>query len=121
MKPMKPVRYIPCIKKIYILIHAFFYIMIYNDLCLVLSRLCLIFFISVAWFTYESSHPDVTISATGFTVSCDSYEHRVVLGSVGFSRGAHYWEYTLERYDGNADIAFGLGRIDICKEMILGK
>uniref|UniRef100_A0AB74NKG8 Tripartite motif-containing 9 n=1 Tax=Penaeus monodon TaxID=6687 RepID=A0AB74NKG8_PENMO len=75
----------------------------------------------VAWFTFESSHPDVTISATGFTVSCDSYEHRVVLGSVGFSRGAHYWEYTLERYDGNADIAFGLGRIDICKEMTLGK
>ena len=45
----------------------------------------------------------------------------MAVGSVGFSRGVHYWEFNLERYDGNADIAFGIGRIDICREMILGK
>ncbi|KAK8754632.1 hypothetical protein OTU49_016941, partial [Cherax quadricarinatus] len=75
----------------------------------------------VAWFTLESNHLDHTISENGFTISCDSYEHRVALGSVGFSRGIHYWEFNIEKYDGNADIAFGLSRIDICKEMILGK
>ncbi|XP_045603701.1 E3 ubiquitin-protein ligase TRIM9 [Procambarus clarkii] len=75
----------------------------------------------VAWFSLESIHPDHTISENGFTISCDSYEHRVALGSVGFSRGVHYWEFNIEKYDGNADIAFGLSRIDICKEMILGK
>ncbi|XP_064095508.1 E3 ubiquitin-protein ligase TRIM9-like isoform X3 [Macrobrachium nipponense] len=76
---------------------------------------------AVAWFTFETNHADHTLSENGCTVSCDSYEHRVALGSVGFSRGIHYWEFHIERYDGNADIAFGVGRIDICKEMILGK
>ncbi|KAK7081990.1 tripartite motif containing [Halocaridina rubra] len=75
----------------------------------------------VAWFMMETNHADHTVSENGCTISCDSYEHRVALGSVGFSKGVHYWEFNLERYDGNADIAFGLGRIDICKEMILGK
>lgn len=75
----------------------------------------------VAWFTLETNHSDHTLSENGCTISCDSYEHRVAMGSVGFSKGVHYWEFNLERYDGNADIAFGVGRIDICKEMILGK
>ncbi|CAL4112977.1 unnamed protein product, partial [Meganyctiphanes norvegica] len=77
--------------------------------------------IGVAWFTLDSEHPDLTVSTSGASISCDSYEHRVTLGSVGFSRGSHYWEYYIDKYDGNADIAFGIARIDVNKEMILGK
>ncbi|KAK8371973.1 hypothetical protein O3P69_018997 [Scylla paramamosain] len=75
----------------------------------------------VAWFTLESNHPDITLGEGGCTIACDSYEHRVALGSVGLSRGTHYWEFKIERYDGNADIAFGLARGDVCREVILGK
>lgn len=89
--------------------------------CKFLAFLNIYFDFAVAWFTLESNHPDHTVAENGYTISCDSYEHRVALGSVGFSRGMHYWEFNIEKYDGNADIAFGLGRIDICKEMILGK
>jgi tripartite motif-containing protein 9/67 len=54
-------------------------------------------------------------------VTCDSYEHRVVLGNIGFSRGVHYWEINIDRYQNNADIAFGIARSDVSKDKMLGK
>ncbi|KAG0727221.1 E3 ubiquitin-protein ligase TRIM9 [Chionoecetes opilio] len=75
----------------------------------------------VAWFTLESNHPDISLGENGCTIACDSYEQRVALGSVGLSKGTHYWEFKIERYDGNADISFGLARGDVCREVILGK
>ncbi|KAK3859431.1 hypothetical protein Pcinc_034463 [Petrolisthes cinctipes] len=75
----------------------------------------------IAWFGYDTQHPDHILSEDGRTLRCDSYEHRVALGSVGFSRGCHYWEFKVERYDGNADISFGVARPNVCKETILGK
>lgn len=50
-----------------------------------------------------------------------SFDPRVFLGSVGFSRGVHYWEVTIDRYDGNSDPAFGVARYDCGKEHTLGK
>ena len=82
------------------------------------------FFLSVvAWFTFDTvSYPAETrLTADGLTVTTDSYEPRVLLSSVGFSRGVHYWEFTIERYDGTADPAFGIARRDISRETMLGK
>ncbi|XP_018011549.1 E3 ubiquitin-protein ligase TRIM9 isoform X2 [Hyalella azteca] len=75
----------------------------------------------VAWFFMERSHPDVNVSEEGTRVSCDSYEHRISLGSVAFSRGCHYWQYKLLTYDTNADIAFGVAAKGVNTEAILGK
>ena len=77
---------------------------------------------SVAWFTFDTvSYPSETrLTADGLTVTTDSYEARVLLSSVGFSRGVHYWEFTIERYDGTADPAFGIARRDISRETMLG-
>ncbi|XP_067131149.1 E3 ubiquitin-protein ligase TRIM9-like [Centruroides vittatus] len=77
----------------------------------------------VAWFTLDpnASHPDVVLTNDNQTVTTDSYEHRVVLGNIAFLRGVHYWEVTIDRYDNNADPAFGVCRYDVTKELMLGK
>ncbi|XP_067142023.1 E3 ubiquitin-protein ligase TRIM9-like isoform X1 [Centruroides vittatus] len=77
----------------------------------------------VAWFTLDPSscRPDIVLSNDNQTVTCDSYEHRVILGNIGFSRGVHYWEITVDRYDNNADPAFGIARFDVSKDQMLGK
>lgn len=68
-----------------------------------------------------TAHPEIVLSNENLTVSCDSYEHRVVLGNIGFSRGIHYWEVTIVKYDNNADPAFGIARFDVIKDLMLGK
>lgn len=55
------------------------------------------------------------------SVSCEGYEHRVVLSSVGFSRGVHYWELTIDRYHSDTDPAFGIARADVSRDQMLGK
>uniref|UniRef100_A0A182K308 B30.2/SPRY domain-containing protein n=1 Tax=Anopheles christyi TaxID=43041 RepID=A0A182K308_9DIPT len=55
------------------------------------------------------------------TVSVDGYEHRVALGSVGFSRGVHYWEFTIDKYTADTDPAFGVARLDVARDKMLGK
>ncbi|KAM8833383.1 E3 ubiquitin-protein ligase TRIM9 isoform 2-T2 [Synchiropus picturatus] len=77
----------------------------------------------VAWFTFDpaSAHPDIVFSNDNMTVSCSSYDDRVVLGSAGFSRGLHYWEMTLDRYDNHPDPAFGVARAEVLKDVMLGK
>ena len=55
------------------------------------------------------------------TVSADGWEHCVALGSVGFSRGVHYWEFTIDRYTADTDPAFGIARIDVARDKMLGK
>lgn len=56
-----------------------------------------------------------------FTVSADGWEHSVALGSVGFSRGVHYWEFTIDKYSADTDPAFGIARIDVSRDKMLGK
>lgn len=57
----------------------------------------------------------------GRTVSADGWEHCVALGSVGFSRGVHYWEFTIDKYTADTDPAFGIARIDVARDKMLGK
>lgn len=77
---------------------------------------------AVAWFTFDTTiFPSETrLSADALTATTDSYEARVLLGSVGFSRGVHYWEFTIDRYDGTADPAFGVARRDVARDSMLG-
>lgn len=51
----------------------------------------------------------------------DGWEHSVALGSVGFSRGVHYWEFTIDTYTADTDPAFGIARIDVARDKMLGK
>lgn len=45
----------------------------------------------------------------------------MALGSVGFSRGIHYWEFTVDKYTMDTDPAFGVARIDVNRNKMLGK
>lgn len=81
----------------------------------------------VAWFTFDPtlshapgsglifSEPDLS------TVSVDGWDYRVALGSVGFSRGIHYWEFTINKYTADTDPAFGIARIDVARDQMLGE
>ncbi|KAM3861287.1 E3 ubiquitin-protein ligase TRIM9 isoform 2-T2 [Diretmus argenteus] len=77
----------------------------------------------VAWFTFDpsSAHRDIVLSNENQTVSCNSYDDRVVLGTAAFSKGVHYWEVCVDRYDNHPDPAFGVARINTMKDMMLGK
>ncbi|KAG4070019.1 hypothetical protein HA402_013679 [Bradysia odoriphaga] len=80
----------------------------------------------VAWFTFDPQLSDGLGSGLIFTndnstVSVDGWEHRVALGSVGFSRGIHYWEFTIDKYTADTDPAFGVARIDVARDKMLGK
>ncbi|XP_075700217.1 E3 ubiquitin-protein ligase TRIM9 isoform X5 [Rhinoderma darwinii] len=77
----------------------------------------------VAWFAFDpgSAHSDIIFSNDNLTVTCNSYDDRVVLGKTGFSRGVHYWELTIDRYDNHPDPAFGVARIEVMKDVMLGK
>ncbi|XP_076982892.1 E3 ubiquitin-protein ligase TRIM9 isoform X1 [Tamandua tetradactyla] len=76
-----------------------------------------------AWFAFDpgSAHPDIVLSNANLTVTCSSYDDRVVLGKTGFSKGVHYWELTVDRYDNHPDPAFGVARADVMKDVMLGK
>ncbi|XP_037342251.1 E3 ubiquitin-protein ligase TRIM9 isoform X5 [Pungitius pungitius] len=77
----------------------------------------------IAWFTFDpaSAHQDIILSNDNLTVSCNSYDDRVVMGNSAFSRGVHYWEMTIDRYDNHPDPAFGIARGDVLKDVMLGK
>ncbi|XP_032539426.1 tripartite motif-containing protein 67 isoform X3 [Chiroxiphia lanceolata] len=77
----------------------------------------------VAWFTFDpsSAHRDIVLSNDNQTATCNSYDDRVVLGTAAFSKGVHYWELHVDRYDNHPDPAFGIARINVVKDMMLGK
>ncbi|XP_029114104.1 E3 ubiquitin-protein ligase TRIM9 isoform X2 [Scleropages formosus] len=77
----------------------------------------------IAWFTFDPTcaHPDIMFSNDNLTVTCNSYDDRVVMGNTGFSRGVHYWEMIVDRYDNHPDPAFGVARGDVLKDVMLGK
>ncbi|XP_075002466.1 tripartite motif-containing protein 67 isoform X2 [Calonectris borealis] len=78
---------------------------------------------TVAWFTFDpsSAHRDIVLSNDNQTATCNSYDDRVVLGTAAFSKGVHYWELHVDRYDNHPDPAFGIARINVVKDMMLGK
>ncbi|XP_076365257.1 E3 ubiquitin-protein ligase TRIM9-like isoform X2 [Tachypleus tridentatus] len=77
----------------------------------------------VAWFNMDpvSAHSDIILSNDNQTVTSNTYEHRVVLGNLGFSQGVHYWEFVIDKYNMNADPGFGIATFDVAKDMMLGK
>lgn len=80
---------------------------------------------SVAWFTFDPDLSDALGSGLVFskdlmTVSVDGWDHRLALGSVGFSRGIHYWEFKINKYVADTDPAFGIARIDVARDQMLG-
>ncbi|XP_071801369.1 E3 ubiquitin-protein ligase TRIM9-like isoform X2 [Asterias amurensis] len=77
----------------------------------------------VAWFQPDprTAHPDIIFTNDNMTLTCNTYDERVTLGNVGFSKGVHYWEITIDRYDNHPDPAFGVARFDTAKDMMLGK
>ncbi|XP_062850904.1 E3 ubiquitin-protein ligase TRIM9 isoform X2 [Trichomycterus rosablanca] len=77
----------------------------------------------IAWFIFDpvSAHPDIILSNDNLTVTCNSYDDRVIMGNTPFSRGVHYWEMTIDRYDNHPDPAFGIARADVLKDVMLGK
>ncbi|XP_012870026.1 PREDICTED: tripartite motif-containing protein 67 [Dipodomys ordii] len=77
----------------------------------------------VAWFTFDpnSGHRDIILSNDNQTATCSSYDDRVVLGTAAFSKGVHYWELHVDRYDNHPDPAFGVARASVAKDMMLGK
>lgn len=77
----------------------------------------------VAWFTFDpnSGHRDIILSNDNLTATCSSYDDRVVLGTAAFSKGVHYWELHVDRYDNHPDPAFGVARASVVKDMMLGK
>ncbi|XP_055444032.1 tripartite motif-containing protein 67 isoform X7 [Bubalus kerabau] len=79
--------------------------------------------LAVAWFTFDpnSGHRDIILSNDNQTATCSSYDDRVVLGTAAFSKGAHYWELHVDRYDNHPDPAFGVARASVVKDMMLGK
>ena len=68
----------------------------------------------------STAHPDILFSNDNLTVTCNNYDDRVVLGTVGFSRGVHYWEIVVDRYDNTPDPAFGIVRFDAAKDVMIG-
>ena len=87
------------------------------------SKLIYVLPFSVACFTFdeETAPSGVCLSNDNYTVYCSCSENRVVLGNIGFSKGIHYWEITIDKYASNPDPAFGVARADTEKNTILGK
>lgn len=80
------------------------------------------FFFSVAWFqlTKTASQSDLIISDECMSVTGTTVEYRTLCGSIAFSRGTHYWEVTVERHTGNADVVVGVAQNAFNRHIMLG-
>jgi tripartite motif-containing protein 9/67 len=77
---------------------------------------------AVAYFTLDpaTAHQDVLFSNDNMTATSSSFDDRVVLGSVGLSRGVHYWELSIDRYENNKDPAFGVALQNVARDRMIG-
>ena len=77
----------------------------------------------MAWFQLDpsKSHTDMVITNESLSLTSTSTDYRVAMASVGFSRGVHYWETTVDRHDLNADVVVGVARKCVNKEIMLGE
>ncbi|CAB3223633.1 unnamed protein product [Arctia plantaginis] len=78
----------------------------------------------VAWFSWDARCADaeggVTLSADGLSASAGGWQPRVALADQPLARGLHYWRLRIDRYDGDADPAFGVARADVARDKMLG-
>lgn len=71
----------------------------------------------------DSQHGDnelLLLSNDFSTVTGTSLDYRTVLGTATFSKGLHYWEVSVDRYDGNADIVIGVAQPAVNRQAMLG-
>jgi len=78
---------------------------------------------AVAWFSLDpaTAHDDVLFSNDNMTATSSSFDNRVVLGTVGLSRGVHYWQMSVDRYENNKDPAFGVVTRDVPRDHMIGR
>ncbi|KAF8381452.1 madd-2 [Pristionchus pacificus] len=78
---------------------------------------------SVAWFqlTKSASQREIFLSNESHTLTATTIDYQTILGSVAFSKGVHYWEITVDRFEGNADIVVGVARHAVNRGLMLGK
>lgn len=48
-------------------------------------------------FNTKTSHSEAVLTNSFMTATCSSFEDRVILGSIGMSKGVHYWQITIEK------------------------
>lgn len=79
----------------------------------------------MAWFSWDARCADaeggVTLSADGLSASAGGWQPRVALADQPLARGLHYWRLRIDRYDGDADPAFGVARADVARDKMLGE
>jgi len=80
--------------------------------------------VAVAWFQLDAgrAHADVEVSGAARCRAAGSgAELRTVLGSVGLSRGRHFWRVRVDRRDNNADVVLGVASLDVDRNLMLGE
>lgn len=69
----------------------------------------------------ESLDADLIVSNQGMSVTATTTDYRTILGGVGFSKGRHYWEVTVDRLEGNPDLVFGVAQPNVNAKAMLGE
>ncbi|KAI6239184.1 Zinc finger and Fibronectin and SPla RYanodine receptor SPRY domain containing protein [Aphelenchoides fujianensis] len=77
----------------------------------------------VAWFQLckSPSQSDIQLLNDCSTVAGSSLGYQVVLGTVAFSRGTHYWEVSVDRLEMNTDVVLGVASPSVNRHLMLGK
>uniref|UniRef100_A0A913HJN2 E3 ubiquitin-protein ligase TRIM9 n=1 Tax=Strongyloides stercoralis TaxID=6248 RepID=A0A913HJN2_STRER len=77
----------------------------------------------VPWFNLEKNdyQQEVVLSKNQMTVTGSTLDYNVVLGSVYFSKGTHYWEIIIDNLSINADVVVGVGFFNTNRNAMLGR
>ncbi|XP_041984748.1 E3 ubiquitin-protein ligase TRIM9 [Aricia agestis] len=79
---------------------------------------------SVAWFAWDArcsgAEGGLTIGADGLSARAGGWQPRVAVADTPLARGVHYWRLRVDRYDGDADPAFGVARAGVSRDKMLG-
>lgn len=70
--------------------------------------------------TQYAATPCTTPRPKTITTPNSPHPSRVASAGVAFSRGRHYWQFRVDSYDANADVAFGVVAKDANRDVMLG-